>query len=75
VRARTATAMEVWYYWATQPHTRAGGLVDRALFYAVVGGGIYALATLVLLDNEPIAVAAGVVVGALALARGAVIWG
>ncbi len=49
--------------------------MDRALFYAVVVGGIYALATLVLLDNEPIAVAAGVVVGALALARGVVIWG
>jgi len=52
-----------------------GGQVDRALCYAVVIGGIYALCMLILLDNSPLAIAAGAVVGVLALLRGMAVWG
>ena len=49
--------------------------MDRALFYAVVIGGIYALCMLILLDNSPLAIAAGALVGVLALLRGMAVWG
>jgi hypothetical protein len=49
--------------------------VDRALFYAVVVGGIYALCMLVLLNNSPLAIGAGALVGVLALLRGMAVWG
>ena len=52
-----------------------GGQVDRALFYAVVIGGSYALCMLILLDNSPLAIAAGALVGVLALLRGMAVWG
>jgi len=44
--------------------------MDRAFFYAVVVGGTYALCVLLLLDNQPIAILSGVLVGFLALLRG-----
>jgi len=47
--------------------------MDRAFFYAVVVGGIYALCMLLLLDNQPIAILAGILAGALALLRGIVV--
>ena len=46
--------------------------MDRAFFYAVIVGGIYALCMLLLLDNQPIAILSGILVGALALLRGVV---
>lgn len=49
--------------------------MDRALFYAVVVGGIYALCMLILLNNSPLAIAAGALVGILALLRGVAVWG
>ncbi len=63
---------------AVRPQPQApqkGGQVDRALFYAIVIGGIYALCMLILLDNSPLAIAAGAVVGVLALLRGIAVWG
>jgi hypothetical protein len=47
--------------------------MDRAFFYAVVVGGTYALCILLLLDNQPIAILSGVLVGVLALLRGMVV--
>jgi hypothetical protein len=47
--------------------------MDRAFFYAVVVGGIYALCMLLLLDNQPIAILSGILVGILALLRGLVV--
>ncbi len=47
--------------------------MDRAFFYAVIVGGTYALCILVLLDNQPIAILSGILVGMLALLRGMVV--
>ncbi len=47
--------------------------MDRAFFYAVVVGGTYALCMLLLLDNQPIAILSGIIVGSLALLRGMVV--
>jgi hypothetical protein len=49
--------------------------MDRAVFYAVVVGGTYALCILVVLNNAPIALVSGVLVGVLALLRGMTVWG
>ena len=49
--------------------------MDRALFYSVVVGGVYACGMLVLLDNVPIAVVSGGLVGFMALLRGVAVWG
>ena len=49
--------------------------MDRAVFYAVVVGGLYSLCILVVLNNVPIAIFAGVLVGVLALLRGMRVWG
>ena len=47
--------------------------MDRAFFYAVVVGGTYALCMLLLLNNQPIAILSGIIVGSLALLRGMVV--
>jgi hypothetical protein len=49
--------------------------MDRALFYGVVVGGVYACCMLVLLNNVPIAVITGGIVGFIALLRGMTVWG
>jgi hypothetical protein len=49
--------------------------MDRALFYGVVVGGVYACGMLVLLNSVPIAAISGGLVGLLALLRGMVVWG
>ncbi len=49
--------------------------MDRALFYAVVVGGIYSILTLLVLNNVPIAVFSGAIIGFLALLRGIAVWG
>jgi len=49
--------------------------MDRAAFYAVIVGGMCSLCVLVVLNNVPIAVFAGVLVGLLALLRGLKVWG
>lgn len=49
--------------------------MDRAFFYAVIVGGVYALGVLVILNNAPIAIVSGALVGFLALLRGIAVWG
>ena len=48
--------------------------MDRAFFYAVVVGGVFALCVLLLLNNAPIALFCGALAALLALFRGAVAW-
>lgn len=50
-------------------------LMDRALFYAVIVGGTSSLCTLILLNNAPIALVAGALLGFMALLRGMAVWG
>lgn len=49
--------------------------MDRAFFYAVVVGSVFALCMLVLLNNTPIALFSGAIVSLLALLRGVAAWG
>ena len=49
--------------------------MDRALFYAVVVGGVFALCVLLVLNNAPIAIFTGSLAGFLALLRGMTVWG
>lgn len=49
--------------------------MDRAFFYAVIVGGVYSLGVLVILNNAPIAIVSGALIGFLALLRGIAVWG
>lgn len=48
--------------------------MERAVFYAIVVGGVFSLCVLVILNNAPIAVFSGAVVGFMALLRGMAVW-
>ena len=48
--------------------------MERAVFYAIVVGGVYALCVLVILNNVPIALFSGALVGFLSLLRGMSVW-
>jgi len=52
-----------------------GGLVDRALLYAAILGGVCSLGVLVVLANVPLAICSGAIVGSAALLRGLALWG
>ena len=49
--------------------------MERAFFYAVIVGGVYAIIVLIVLNNGPIAVFSGALIGFLALLRGIRVWG
>lgn len=49
--------------------------MDRAVFYAVVVGCVSSLCVLVLLNNVPIALIAGAILGFVALMRGMTVFG
>jgi len=48
--------------------------MERAVFYAIIVGGVYSLCVLVILNNVPIAAFSGALVGFLALLRGISVW-
>ncbi len=51
-----------------------GGGVERALVYAVVVGMVNMLGMAIVLNNMPIAVFAGTLIGVLAMLRGVAAW-
>lgn len=48
--------------------------MDRALTYAVVVGMVNTLGIMIVLNNMPIAVFTGTVIGVLAMMRGVAVW-
>ncbi len=50
-------------------------MVDRAVLYAAILGGVCSLGVLVVLANVPFAICSGAIVGAAALLRGIMVWG